>query len=46
MGEKHRRYEFGDYILRERKGRCYVYMLETVNGEVKERYVSSLVNVV
>ncbi|MFP3260236.1 MAG: putative integrase [Sulfolobus sp.] len=28
--------------MRERKGRYYVYKLETVNGEVKERYVGPL----
>ncbi|MCI4456273.1 MAG: putative integrase, partial [Sulfolobus sp.] len=28
MTEKQRRYKFGDFILRERKGRYYVYMLE------------------
>ncbi|WP_282958780.1 putative integrase [Acidianus ambivalens] len=28
MTEKQRRYKFGDYILRERKGRYYVYKLE------------------
>gem|GEM_PF-26296 len=46
MTEKQRRYKFGDYILRERKGRYYVYKLENVNGEVKERYVGPLTNVV
>ena len=46
MGEKQRRYKFGDYILRERKGRYYVYKLENVNGEVKERYVGPLTDVV
>ncbi len=46
MTEKQRRYKFGDYILRERKGRYYVYKLETVNGEVKERYVGPLIDVV
>ena len=46
MGEKQRRYKFGDYILRERKGRYYVYKLETVNGETKERYVGPLIDVV
>ena len=45
MGEKQRRYKFGDYILRERKGRYYVYKLETINGEIKERYVGSLIDV-
>ena len=46
MTEKQRRYKFGDYILRERKGRYYVYKLENVNSEVKERYVGSLIDVV
>ena len=46
MTEKQRRYKFGDYILRERKGRYYVYKLENVNGEVKEHYVGSLIDVV
>ena len=46
MGEKQRRYKFGDYILRERKGRYYVYKLENVNGETKERYVGPLADVV
>ena len=46
MTEKQRRYKFGDYILRERKGRYYVYKLEAINGEVKERYVGPLTDVV
>jgi ORF D-335-like protein. len=46
LGDKQRRYKFGDYILRERKGRYYVYKLENVNGEVKERYVGPLADVV
>ncbi|ACR41945.1 ORF D-335 domain protein [Sulfolobus islandicus M.16.4] len=46
MGEKQRRYKFDDYILRERKGRYYVYKLETINGEIKERYVGPLTDVV
>jgi hypothetical protein len=46
LGEKQRRYKFGDIILRERKGRYYVYKLENVNGEVKERYVGPLADVV
>ena len=46
MTEKQRRYKFGDYVLRERKGRYYVYKLETINGEIKERYVGSLIDVV
>ncbi|ARM77163.1 hypothetical protein B6F84_10560 [Acidianus manzaensis] len=40
------RYKFGDYILRERKGRYYVYKLETINGETKETYVGPLIDVV
>ena len=32
--------------MRERKGRYYVYRLENVNGEVKERYVGSSIDVV
>ena len=46
MGEKQSRYKFGDYILRERKGRYYVYKLEYENGDVKETYVGSLTDVV
>ncbi len=46
MTEKQRRYKFGDYILRERKGRYYVYKLEYENGETKERYVGPLADVV
>ncbi|BFI76775.1 putative integrase [Sulfurisphaera ohwakuensis] len=46
MAEKQRRYKFGDYILREKKGRYYVYKLETVNGEVRETYVGPLIDVV
>ncbi len=44
--DKQRRYKFGDYILRERKGRYHVYKLETINGEEKERYVGPLADVV
>ena len=44
--DKQRRYKFGNYILRERKGRYYVYKLETINGEIKERYVGPLTDVV
>ncbi|WP_409348567.1 putative integrase [Saccharolobus islandicus] len=33
-------------MLRERKGRYYVYKLETINGEIKERYVGPLADVV
>jgi len=40
------RYKFGDYILRERKGRYYVYKLEGANGDVRETYVGPLIDVV
>jgi len=40
------RYKFGDYILRERKGRYYVYKLEGANGDVRETYVGPLTDVV
>ncbi|WP_390532987.1 putative integrase [Sulfurisphaera ohwakuensis] len=40
------RYKYGDYIIRERKGRYYVYKLETVNSEVRETYVGPLIDVV
>lgn len=46
MTEKQRRYKFGDYILRERKGRYYVYKLEGTNGDVRETYVGPLIDVV
>jgi len=46
LSEKQRRYKFGDYILRERKGRYYVYISENVNSEIKERYVGPLTDVV
>ena len=46
MTEKQRRYKFGDYILRERKGRYYVYKLEGANGDVRETYVGPLIDVV
>ena len=46
MSEKQRRYKFGDYILRERKGQYYVYISENVNSEIKERYVGPLTDVV
>lgn len=39
-------YKYGDYIMREIKGRYYVYELETVNAEIKETYVGPLVDVV
>lgn len=46
MTRKKRRYKYGDYIIREIKGRYYVYKLETANGDVKERYVGPLDKVV
>jgi hypothetical protein len=46
MTEKQRRYKFGDVILRERKGRYYVYKLEYEGGKARERYVGPLVDVV
>jgi len=46
LTEKQRRYKFGDIILRERKGRYYVYMLEGANGDVRETYVGPLTDVV
>ncbi len=46
MREKQRRYKFGDYILRERKGRYYVYKLEYEDGNAKERYIGPLADVV
>ncbi|WP_338600855.1 putative integrase [Sulfolobus tengchongensis] len=46
MTEKKTRYKYGDIIIRERKGRYYVYKLETINGKVKERYIGPLDDVV
>ena len=46
MTEKQRRYKFGDYILRERKGRYYVYKIEYEDGNPRERYVGPLADVV
>ena len=46
MTEKQRRYKFGDVILRERKGRYYVYKLEYEGGKARERYVGPLADVV
>ncbi|BFH73377.1 hypothetical protein SJAV_13210 [Sulfurisphaera javensis] len=46
MTKEKTRYKYGDVIIRERKGRYYVYKLETLNGEVKERYVGPLDDVV
>ena len=37
---------YGDVIIRERKGRYYVYLLERSNGETRERYVGPLTDVV
>ncbi|WP_369396027.1 putative integrase [Sulfuracidifex tepidarius] len=45
MREKQRRYKFGDYILRERKGRYYVYKLENGGGDARETYVGPLTDV-
>jgi hypothetical protein len=45
MGEKQRRYKYGDVILRERRGRYYVYKLEYEGGKARERYVGPLVDV-
>ncbi|AAK40627.1 Integrase, probable (fragment) [Saccharolobus solfataricus P2] len=44
--EKQHHYKYGDIIIRERKGRYYVYKLEYENGNVKETYVDPLVDVV
>lgn len=38
--------KFGNIIIRERKGKYYVYILETVNGDVRETYVGPLIDVV
>ncbi|WP_232515985.1 putative integrase [Sulfuracidifex tepidarius] len=46
MTEKQRRYKFGYFILRERKDRYYVYKLEYEGGNVKERYIGPLTDVV
>ena len=46
MTEKKTRYKYGDVIIRERKGRYYVYILERSNGETRERYVGPLIDVV
>ncbi len=40
------RYKYGDHILRERKGRYYVYKLEYENGKARETYVGPLIDVV
>ena len=46
MTEKKTRYMYGDVIIRERKGRYYVYLLERPNGVARERYVGPLIDVV
>ncbi|MBB5253136.1 putative integrase [Sulfurisphaera ohwakuensis] len=46
MAKDKMRYKYGDIILRERKGQYYVYKLETINGEIKERYIGPLADVV
>ncbi|QIW25296.1 hypothetical protein EWF20_02625 [Sulfolobus sp. S-194] len=38
--------KYGDYIIRERKGRYYVYKLENVSGEIKETYMGPLIDFV
>ena len=43
---KPQRYKYGDVIIRERKGRYYVYLLERSNGVERERYVGPLTDVV
>ncbi|QGA87264.1 integrase [Sulfolobus spindle-shaped virus] len=40
------RYKYGDVIIRERKGKYYVYILRTINGKLKETYVGPLTDVV
>ncbi len=40
------RYKYGDIILRERKGRYYVYKLEYEEGNAREHYVGPLADVV
>ncbi len=46
MSKERTRYKYGDYIIRQIKGRYYVYKIENVDGEAKERYVGSLADVV
>ncbi len=46
MAREKTRYKYGDYIIREIKGRYYVYKLENVGDDVKEHYVGSLADVV
>ncbi|QKR01030.1 hypothetical protein GWK48_06055 [Metallosphaera tengchongensis] len=44
MTKEKTRYKYGDYIIRQIKGKYYIYKLETINGEVKETYVAPLVD--
>ena len=46
MTKEKTRYKYGDIILRERKGRYYVYKLEYEGDKVKETYVGPLVDVI
>lgn len=46
MPKEKTRYKYGDYIIRQIKGRYYVYKLENVGDDVKEHYVGSLADVV
>ncbi|QPG51248.1 putative integrase [Saccharolobus solfataricus] len=46
MTKEKTRYKYGDIIIRERKGRYYVYKLEMINGKVRETYVGPLIDVV
>ena len=46
MAKDKTRYKYGDIIIRERKGRYYVYKLEKVNGKTRETYVGPLIDVV
>ncbi len=46
MAKEKSRYKYGEYIIRPIKGRYYVYKLENINGETRERYVGPLVDVV
>lgn len=46
MPKEKTRYKYGDYIIRQIKGRYYVYKLENVGGDVKERYVGPLDKIV
>ncbi len=46
MAREKTRYKYGDYIIREIKGRYYVYKLENVGDDVKETYVGPLDKIV